>query len=161
MATVAHRTGTSARSAGRRWLSLLLALALVVSNLVLFAATPALAAPNEAIVNSVADVVDATPGDDICDTGNLVGPDPECTLRAAIQESNASALVDTVIVPAGTYTLALVGADDIAASGDLDILAPVTVTGAGAATTIIQAGTTTLNGIDRVLEVLGGGALDI
>ena len=48
-------------------------------------------------VNSTGDASDATPGDGDCDTGgtNSEG-DPECTLRAAIEEANASATVDTI-----------------------------------------------------------------
>ncbi|MCP3857706.1 MAG: hypothetical protein GY698_23775, partial [Actinomycetia bacterium] len=48
-------------------------------------------------VNSTGDSSDATPGDNMCDTGgtNSEG-DPECTLRAAIQEANASATIETV-----------------------------------------------------------------
>ena len=41
------------------------------------------------IVNSTADLVDVIPGDGFCSTGNVVGGRFECTLRAAIQESNA------------------------------------------------------------------------
>ncbi|MCP5030120.1 MAG: hypothetical protein GY929_27945, partial [Actinomycetia bacterium] len=43
-------------------------------------------------VNSTGDSADATPGDNMCDTGgtNSEG-DPECTLRAALEEANASA----------------------------------------------------------------------
>ncbi len=40
-------------------------------------------------VNSVADFDDQTP-DGFCDTGNMIGGEHECTLRAAIQESNAT-----------------------------------------------------------------------
>ncbi len=52
---------------------------------------------NTATVNSTGDAADATPGDDICSTGgtNSEG-DPECTLRAAIAEANASATIDTI-----------------------------------------------------------------
>ncbi|MDW3179674.1 MAG: right-handed parallel beta-helix repeat-containing protein [Acidimicrobiia bacterium] len=50
-----------------------------------------------AVVNSTGDLGDATPGDDICDTGGTnSGLDAECTLRAAIEEANASADVDTI-----------------------------------------------------------------
>jgi CSLREA domain-containing protein len=83
-------------------------------------------------VNSTADVVDANPGNGLCDTGNLVGSDPECTLRAAVQEANALAGTDTINLPAGTYTLTIGGTgEDVAATGDLDITADVTITGAG------------------------------
>jgi CSLREA domain-containing protein len=48
-------------------------------------------------VNSTGDAADASAGDGVCDTGgsNSTGAD-ECTLRAAIQEANASVLVDTI-----------------------------------------------------------------
>ena len=50
-----------------------------------------------AVVNSTGDDGDMTPGDGICDTGSLaVDASPECTLRAAIGEANASASVDTI-----------------------------------------------------------------
>src|SRR5205823_5523236 len=64
---------------------------------------------------------------------------------------------DTITVPAGTYTLTITGAgEDAAATGDLDITEDLTLNGAGAATTIIQAGTTSTNGIDRVFDTIGG-----
>ena len=47
-------------------------------------------------VNSTGDASDANPGDDVCDTGGTVGGDPECTLRAAIEEANASPSIDTI-----------------------------------------------------------------
>src|SRR5688572_33136742 len=50
------------------------------------------------VVNSTADAVDANPGDGICATSSGV-----CTLRAAIQEANASNGADTITVPAGIY----------------------------------------------------------
>lgn len=77
-----------------------------------------------------------------------------CTLRAAIQEANALAGADTISLPSGTYTLTIAGQDeDAAATGDLDVTSDITLTGAGAATTIIQAGTTTSNGIDRLFHI--------
>ena len=54
-------------------------------------------------VNSTADAVDAAPGDGVCATAGAV-----CTLRAAIQESNAFAGTDTVafnIAGAGPHTI--------------------------------------------------------
>ena len=49
------------------------------------------------VVNSTGDGSDASPGDGVCDTGgtNSEGAD-ECTLRAAIEEANATATVDTI-----------------------------------------------------------------
>ncbi|MCA9927283.1 MAG: CSLREA domain-containing protein, partial [Anaerolineales bacterium] len=72
---------------------------------------------NNLIVNSIADVTDANPGDGICETspGNAI-----CTLRAAIQEANALPGEDTIQLPAGTYTLT---------SGELAITDNVTIIG--------------------------------
>jgi CSLREA domain-containing protein len=95
-------------------------------------------------VDSTADAVDANPGDGACAT--LAN---ECTLRAAIQEANSLAGLDTVAVPAGLYTLALAGADeDAAATGDLDISDALSLIGEGAPTTLIDG-----NAIDRVFEI--------
>jgi CSLREA domain-containing protein len=85
-------------------------------------------------VDSTADVVDAIPGDGTCATAG-----GDCTLRAAIQETNALAGADTVNLPSDTYSLTIPGADeDAAATGDLDITDDLTITGADAATTIID-----------------------
>lgn len=106
-------------------------------------------------VNSTADEVDADPGNGICAAAGGA-----CTLRAAIQEANALAGADTIIVPAGTYTLTLAGAgENLAATGDLDISDNIAIRGAGADSTIIQAGTLGVggppNGIDRVFDISG------
>jgi CSLREA domain-containing protein len=69
------------------------------------------------VVNSTLDDVDATPGDGNCWT---VGG--RCTLRAAIQETNALAGDDTIELPAGVFYLTRAGGgEDAAATGDLDI----------------------------------------
>src|SRR6185436_1778676 len=65
----------------------------------------------------------------------------DCSLRGAVIKANGLAGQTTITVPAGTYTLTIAGAgEDNAATGDLDIRRDVTIVGAGAATTIIQAG---------------------
>jgi CSLREA domain-containing protein len=95
-------------------------------------------------VNNTSDAVDATPGDGVCATapGNGV-----CTLRAAIQEANALPGDDTITVPAGTYTLTIPGRDEyFAATGDFNITSNITINGAGAGSTIIQAGTLEVGG---------------
>ncbi len=105
-------------------------------------------------VNSTADATDAVPGNGICETapGNGI-----CTLRAAIRESNALAGADEIILPAGTYLLTIPGVNENnAATGDLDITGPLTISGAGAATTIIDA-----NGLDRVLDIQAQGSLSL
>jgi CSLREA domain-containing protein len=85
-----------------------------------------------------------------------------CSLREAIIAANANSETDIITLPAGTYTLSITEAnEDAAATGDLDITATatdaITITGAGAATTIIDA--SGLN--DRVFEVRSGANLTI
>ncbi len=94
-------------------------------------------------VNSTDDDTDQSPGNGVCDTEPFpVGTEPKCTLRAAIQDANATAEADTITVPAGTYTLtiplAFTTMDD--ANGDLDIVGALTINGAGARSTIVRGG---------------------
>jgi CSLREA domain-containing protein len=79
--------------------------------------------------------------------------DADCSLREAVIAANALAGADTIVVPAGTYVLTLVGAnEDASATGDLDITDLVTLNGAGAATTIIDG-----NATDRVFHITSAG----
>jgi CSLREA domain-containing protein len=95
------------------------------------------------VVNSTVDAVDANPGDGTCAGAS------GCTLRAAIQEANALAGADTITLPAGTFTLGIAGRDEeVAATGDLDLRGPVTITGQGETATVIDAGR-----IDRVFDI--------
>jgi CSLREA domain-containing protein len=104
------------------------------------------------VVNSTADAVDANPGNGICASATGL-----CTLRAAIMEANALAGHDTISLPAGTYTLTVQGAgENASAAGDLDVTGDLTINGAGATITIIDAA-----GIDRVFEVHPGATVDI
>lgn len=64
------------------------------------------------IVNSTQDLGDESRGDDDCSTGGTVTvasglQAPECTLRAAIEEANASAAADTIVfnIPGGAGTI--------------------------------------------------------
>ncbi len=78
----------------------------------------------------------------------------DCSLREAIVAANAAAGADMITVPSGTFTLTIAGInEDLAATGDLDIREALTIIGNGSANTIIQAGTTTANGIDKVLSI--------
>lgn len=98
------------------------------------------------IVNSPVDALDANPGDGVCATTAGL-----CTLRAAVQESNAAPASGTIAVPPGTYVLSIVGrGEDLAATGDLDITRPLTIAGAGPGSTIIDGNTT-----DRIFHVIG------
>ena len=99
-------------------------------------------------VNSTLDERDAVPGDGNC----ISTPSGVCTLRAAIIEANQNPVLDSINLPAGIFTLTLAGiAEDLAVTGDLDILAPIEIHGAGTATTVVNA-----KGIDRVFHVLSG-----
>ncbi|HMS41346.1 MAG TPA: CSLREA domain-containing protein, partial [Pyrinomonadaceae bacterium] len=75
----------------------------------------------------------------------------DCSLREAHVAANGAGGADMIVVPVGTYTLTIAGNDDGAAQGDLDVNGDATISGAGAATTILQAGTTNANGIDKVV----------
>lgn len=81
------------------------------------------------------------------------------SLRGAIiAVNNDSTGPHTINLPAGTYALTLANAtpttaEDAAATGDLDILKPVTISGAGSAAVLIRAGTTTADGIDKIFSV--------
>jgi large repetitive protein len=101
------------------------------------------------------DGVDSNVGDNVCATGA-----GQCTLRAAIQEANATGAADTVIVPAGTYTITIAPSGDNGAdNGDFDITRPLTITGTGPAATVIDAGTAPGGsppeqlGLDRLIEI--------
>ena len=74
------------------------------------------------------------------------------SLRSAIMAANAKPNADTIMLPAGMFTLTIAGADeDNDATGDLDINGNLTIKGKGAGSTIIDG-----NNLDRVIEVLGG-----
>lgn len=98
------------------------------------------------VVNSATDAVDVSPGDGSCVTAGGV-----CTLRAAVQQANASGSSFTCIaLAADSYVLNLTGTvpEDSAATGDLDIKSNMVITGLGAAHTSVFG---PLN--DRVFQV--------
>ncbi len=73
------------------------------------------------------------------------------SLRSAIMAADARPNADTIIVPAGTFTLTLAGAgENNDATGDLDITGNLTIKGKGASTIVNG------NNLDRVFDVLGG-----
>lgn len=99
-------------------------------------------------VNTTNDTVDATPGDGIC-----ADAASQCSLRAAISEANALAGDDIITLPAGEYTQTLTAAnEDLNAGGDWDIRSNITINGAGAATTILQAAASPGTATERVME---------
>lgn len=120
------------------------------------------------LVDRLDDGVDALPGDGSC---AIAGSDTQrCTLRAAIQEANASVDgIDTIQLPAGTILLSIGGAEeDTAAAGDLDIAATLNLVGAAEGGSVVQQ-----QALDRIfdlqpgttaslsrLRLRGGGAVD-
>lgn len=95
------------------------------------------------VVDSLLDVVDADPNDDVCETAAGT-----CTLRAAIQQANEFPGRFEVDLGPGTHTLSIGGTgEDAAVTGDLDIFHRMTLRGAGTDTTTIDGG-----GLDRVLQ---------
>ena len=120
----------------------------VTATLVISVITLMSADDSEAIVtfavNSTLDEPDATIGDGLC----VSTPSGKCTLRGAIQETNALAGKDIIDVPVGTYTLTIGGAsEDAAATGDLDITDDLKIDGASGIAEIDAAG------IDRVFDI--------
>jgi len=67
----------------------------------------------------------------------------DCSLREAILRANAVAGTDTIMVPAGTFTLTLARSNGVydGKQGTLEVLDSVNIVGAGQNSTIIQAGT--------------------
>jgi hypothetical protein len=133
------------RARWTRWLPVLLTLGLI--------STPsAEAAAGGAVyrVNSTLDQVDAAPGDGVCRTAAGT-----CTLRAAIMEAaRHPGRPATVVVPAGTYRLTRapsIRPVDLTASADgpLDVVWPMTITGAGARKTIIDG-----DHLDRIITIV-------
>ena len=89
-------------------------------------------------VNAYTDGADASHGDGRCDT-DAVAPGDQCTLRAAVQEANATPGPDTILLAAGRYVMSVRGSgEEGAATGDLDVVDPLTITGAGASSTTID-----------------------
>jgi hypothetical protein len=110
------------------------------------------ATAGRADVNSTTDAPDISPGDGDCRAANGT-----CTLRAAVMEANAHP-GSTIVIPAGRYVLSIPPRFGLAftdytladaASGNLKIMAPTTIIGAGADRTVIDG-----SHLDRVFTVL-------
>jgi gliding motility-associated-like protein len=117
----------------KQHLLLIIALALSVSSFAQFS------------VNTMLDTPDVNPGDGVCaDAGG------NCSLRAAVMESNAAPDANTISLPNGEYVFTIAGVnEDAAAQGDLDIAGNLTITGESTRQTIIRA-----DSLDRVFDVL-------
>ena len=103
-------------------------------------------------------------------TDDELNADGDCSLREAIRAANTDSMVDTctggsgpddimfdaIVVP-GTFALSISGTgEDAALTGDLDITEDLTITGAGAASTVIDGGA-----LDRVFHVTPGATVQI
>jgi CSLREA domain-containing protein len=140
----------------RRVARALLLVAAALGAVIALQASLAGAAGLDLLVNDTSDSLDSNPGDGECRTSAGT-----CTLRAAIQEANASPGPDAIRVPSGTYELAIppLNQNDIT-TGDLDITDSLAIEGAGAGSTIVDGGTPTagapprVHGLDRLFEVL-------
>jgi CSLREA domain-containing protein len=119
------------------------------------AAAPAAGVDFEA--EQLGDAADAVPGDGACDTDAGV-EGSQCTLRAAVQEANALAGPDRILLRPSRYTLSLRGAgEDGAATGDLDVTSALVVQGAGYTESLIDGRRIG----DRVFDVRPGGSLTL
>jgi len=100
---------------------------------------------------------------------SIAAGDNVCTLREAIIAANTNQrsglgdsecdagnafVSDTIIVPPGTYTLAITGqGEEDGLQGDLDIATSMTIQGASPLETIIQGGATSSDSVDRIFHV--------
>jgi len=119
----------------------------IAGSLLLATSAPAQVTFN---VNTTDDGVDINLGDGVCSTVPPTVPPtpPICTLRAAVMQANRMDNAGAIIMlPAGTYKLSIpvTGTDD-EGNGDLNMTVPAgyspgptTISGAGAANTIIDA----------------------
>jgi len=95
------------------------------------------------------------------DFGDSIAIDGKCTLREAILNANAGEalytdcpVTDTIELPSGIFTLSLQGInEDQGYTGDLDITRSLNIIGKGMTDTIIQAGDSSSNGIDRIFDI--------
>jgi hypothetical protein len=78
----------------------------------------------------------------------------DCSLREAVRAANATSGA-TITLRAGTYTLTIRGNDTPSPNvkvGDLDLMKPMTINGAGSGSTVIRAGTAKGAGIHRIFD---------
>jgi predicted outer membrane repeat protein len=99
-------------------------------------------------VDSTADAIDPSPGDNLCQV--------PCTIRTAIQMANAAAGPDEILFDPSLNGQALQlgipgDKEDASATGDLDVTESLTITGNGAANTIVDGGD-----VDRVFDLRAG-----
>jgi hypothetical protein len=99
-------------------------------------------------VNNNGDSVDVTPGNGIC-----ADADGNCTLRAAIQEANASAGIDLITFDL-TNTPATIQLNASLSPAELAITETVTINGPGARLLTISGNVNTINGVFKISSPL-------
>jgi CSLREA domain-containing protein len=134
-------------------INVLLKAALLIAVMILFGSLAQESRAASFTVNSTLDIPDFDAGDGSCQTINA----RQCTLRAAISEANALAGDDIIFLPAGIYitTRSTLG-DDANVGGDFDITSNITINGAGAGSTFIQAASSAGAATERVLHFVAG-----
>jgi uncharacterized repeat protein (TIGR01451 family) len=90
-----------------------------------------------------------------CNNTSNADTSSSCSVRQAILKANATAGTDTIMVPAGTFTLTLARSNGVydGKQGTLEVLDSVNIIGAGQNSTVIQAGTSNATGVDMLLAV--------
>lgn len=133
-----------------------IAIAIPILSWFLFRGETGFSAAADFTVNSTSDINDLDPGNGLCVAYLIILPPlvlPYCTLRAAIEETNALPGADTITVPMGSYLLEQAGEnEDNARTGDLDIRDTLFIQGAGRNLTLVNGNT-----IDRVIDVVEPG----
>lgn len=128
-------------------------LAIVLLIVVSMALTTLTASAKTFPVTTDKDGADSNLSDDLC-VSNVV-PGGACTLRAAIQQANATAGPDFIVLPDGDYALTIENQfnqdEDLAATGDLDINTNIVISGTSATGTIIRMA---INDGDRIFHLL-------
>ncbi len=115
-------------------------------GVLLWAGCFSLASADTFTVNSLLDEVDTNTADNVCSTAS------GCTLRAAIQQANATEGADVIELANGAvYNFSLAGKEDAALAGDLDVHSEITINGNRAVIDAMQ--------LDRVFQVHGDGTL--
>jgi hypothetical protein len=95
-------------------------------------------------VDRLDDGVDTALGDGHCDSAGTSADGDQCSLRAAVQESNEDPDTNAIVLGPGVYTLTIDGPhEEHADSGDLDVRHPITITGAGTGETVVDGGNRT------------------
>lgn len=89
----------------------------------------------------------------------------DCSLREAIAGANAVSGANVINIPANIssvpFDITRSGSDNTNTNGDFDITDPVTIRGAGSASTTIRAGSSVATAIDRIFHVTNTSAVTI